>query len=1213
MKKRKLQRILLRMKFMLLLAVLSIELQATVYSQIGMLSLKMEQVSIKAVLEEIKNQTGVDFLYDHEDIYDLKPVSLNVKDKPIEEVLKQCLENTHLEFEILNKTVILKRKNQTTEQQKLKIRGVVVDETGTLLPGVTVLLQGTTIGISTDIDGKFELVLPYREKIILEFSFIGMQKKIVEYKGQEVLQIVMSSALQDLEEVVVTGMQVIQKERMTGSAAVITAKELENDGVSSIDQVLEGRIAGLNSMVTTGAPGARAKITIRGENNLSGNSEPLWILDGLPMFGGVPTLKQGEGFDLVGSVMEDGIGNVNPEDIQSITILKDASATAMYGARAANGVIVITTKKGYQGDTYFSYTGSFSLSSAPRIDIDMMNSSQKVDYELGIIERYQTPEATGRVGTVWKDYNKGFISREQYSQKLNQLRNVQTDWFDEIFRPATSQVHTLTARGGNEKLTFYSSLRYEQKEGILRENNYRNAGASVNLEYRAHQMVNISLDLNANARKNQEHASAIDPFQYAVFANPYERPYDEQGKYAADLTFLANNLSTTSASGYKYNTFNILRELKENKKQTTGTDLTATVRLDLKPLKGLRLGANFRYSESYTMGQTENYPGTYTSYINSAFASTEFDGVDLPAEYNDGRFNESSGRSYNWVSRIEAEYSRLWREKHFFSVFLANEAMARKYNNFNYTAPTYNQEYRILGFPQFPNSSNALGYYEKDLSALFYSRDGQDKSVSFISTLSYAFNDKYVANFTLRADGADIIGTNQRYTPLWSVGLRWNLERENFMKRLEFISGLAIKGSYGYTGQIDRSAYPFSTLTMSDKKFDGYLMAKSFTYANPTVRWEKKLDRNIGMELSLFKHRIGMTFDAYFNKVNDVLGPYNLPISSGRNNVTANTSSLQNTGWETTVNIRWVDKRDFKFHTSFNIAMNKNKITKAIGEISDIRELEADPGGVKNLVGHQTGGVYGWKFANVWPLSGAAMMYMSEEAKVEYAKLMDRWAGFTERQREELYRTGIMPDIQQIPDAIAFDEAAFQGLGLGTAASEIRKKSIMYLGSVNPKHVGGFTTFIKYKTLELSTNWSFKTGFIVPVFDDTKSAPGADGSDKASSRTNRTLRALYQWQNTGDRTDIPRYEAIGSYYSYNRLCTSDKYEKGDYLRLQTLTLSYSLPQEIVKKMRMSKVKVSLQGRNLVTFTRYHGIDPATGGAFSYPQARQFVLNLSLGI
>lgn len=1213
MKKRKLQRILLRMKFILLMAIFSIELHASAYSQLGNLSLKVDQVPIKAVLDEIKRQTGIDFIYDHEDIIGLNPVSIDVKNKPVEAVLNQCLERTFLDFEIVNKTIILKRKTSDLTQEKNVIRGIVADETGSPLPGVTVLVQGTTIGVSTNVDGKFELTLPVGEKIVLEFSFVGMKRQIVEYKGQNSLKVIMVPVQQSLDEVVVTGMQVVKKERMTGSASVITAKELENDGVSSIDQVMEGRIAGLNSMVTTGAPGARAKITIRGENNLSGNSEPLWILDGLPMFGGVPTLQKESGFDPVGTVMEDGIGNINPEDIESITVLKDASATAMYGARAANGVIVITTKKGYQGETYFSYNGSFSLSSAPSINIDMMNSSQKVDYELGIIERFQTPEATGRVGTLWKDYNKGFINREQYNTGLEQLRRIRTDWFDEIFRQATSQVHSLTARGGNEKLTFYSSLRYEQKEGILQQNKYRNVGASVNLEYRAHRMLNISFDLTANARKNQEHASAIDPFQYAVFANPYEQPYDENGNYAADLTFLANNLSTTSASGYKYNNFNILRELRENKKVTNGSDVTATVRVDLKPIEGLRLAGNFRYSESYNTGQTENYPGTYTSFIHSDFASTEFEGGDLPLEYNDGRFNESAGRSYNWVSRIEAEYSRLLAGKHFVSLFLANEAMARKYNNFNYTAPTYDPEYRILGFPQFKNSDNKLSDYESDLATLFYSRDGQDKSVSFISTLSYAFNDKYVANFTLRADGADIIGTNQRYTPLWSVGLRWNLHKENFMKKLPFVSEFAIKGSYGYTGQIDRSAYPFSTMTMANTKFDGYLMAKSFTYANPTVRWEKKLDRNIGLDVSLFKNRIGVVFDAYFNKVNDVLGPYNLPISSGRSSITANTSSLKNTGWETTVNVRWIDTRDFKFQTGFNIAMNKNEITKAIGNISDVRDLSADAGGVKNLVGHQTGGVYGWKFAGVWAQSGSAMMYMSDEAKIEYAKLMDSWAGFTDQQKEGLFQNGIMPGVQQIPDAIAFDEGAFQQLGLGTAASEIRKKSMQYLGSINPRHVGGFNTFLKYKTIEFSTIWSFKTGFIVPVFDDTKSAPGADGSDKASSRTNRTLRALYQWQNAGDQTMIPRYEALGKYYSYNSLCTSDKYEKGDYLRLQTITLAYSLPREIVSKLGMSKIKASIQARNLVTFTRYHGLDPATGGAFNYPQSRQLVFNLSLGI
>lgn len=267
--------------------------------------------------------------------------------------------------------------------------------------------------------------LNYVRDIVLIFSSVGKNSLEIPYKGEQLLRIVLKDKRNELDEVVVTGMQVIKKERMTGTASVITAKTLETEGIVTLDHALEGRVAGLNSMLTTGAPGSRAKITIRGENNLSSNTEPLWILNGLPMLGGVPELVRGGNPDPVGSIMQDGVGNINPQDIESITILKDASATAMYGARAANGVIVITTKKGYAGDIRFVYNGTYAVSTAPGLDrIEMMNSEQKVAYELDIIDRYSIPEVTGRVGHLWLDYNRGLIKRKDYENRLNRLRNT---------------------------------------------------------------------------------------------------------------------------------------------------------------------------------------------------------------------------------------------------------------------------------------------------------------------------------------------------------------------------------------------------------------------------------------------------------------------------------------------------------------------------------------------------------------------------------------------------------------------------------------------------------------------------------------------------------------------------------------------------------------------------------------------------------------------
>lgn len=1199
----------------LIMLLLSPQLFANIYLQVTKFTIQLDRVSIKTVLEEIKKKTEFDFIYDYKDLNKLGLISIHLTDASVSDVLDECLKNTGFSHKVVDKTIILVKANNLSEQEKIKITGIVKDEQGEPLPGVTIILKGTNVGVASDMEGHFELSLPYRENIKLVFSSIGKASQEIEYKGQGGLNIVMKEDRKELEEVVVNGMQTIKKERMTGSYVTVTAKSLENQGITTLDNAIEGRVAGLNSMLTTGAPGARARITIRGENNLSGKTEPLWILNGLPMIGGVPKVVKGGTVDLAGTIMEDGVGNINPQDIESITVLKDAAATAMYGARAANGVIVITTKKGYVGDTRFSYTGTYSLSTAPRLDnIDMMNSAQKVGYELDLIDRYALPEITGRVGRLWTDYNKGLMTREVYEQRLNELRHTNTDWFDVIFRPANSQVHSLTARGGSERLTFYSSLRYEQKEGILENNQYRNMGANVNLDYRPSKKLGITYNMSVNARKNIDNGSAIDPFKYAVFANPYEKPYNADGSYASDLTYLPYNYSDLSASGYTYSNFNIMRELRETRKTSQGSDVAATISFVYKPVEGLNLSTDFRYSENYNTNMSENYPGTYTSYTGSQFAFIEYpqDKVTLPNQYNSGQFSEGAGRSSGWISRTKAEYSRLFKEKHFVSLYVANEVMSKTFNNFNYKAPTYDPDYRIIGFPKFPTSTKKLSDYQKALENLFYTRDDQDKSVSFVGALTYSFDDRYVGSFTMRADGADIIGTDQRYAPLWSAGLRWNIHKEKFMHSVEFISELAIKGSYGYTGSIDRSTYPFSTVEMSTDKYDGYLMAKRFKYANPAVKWEKKLDRNIGFECSLFNRRINLNADAYFNKTEDVLGPYNLPVSSGRTDITANTSTVQNRGWEATVNINWVDGKDFRFSTGFNVAQNRNKILKALNDIEDIRNME-NQGGVKNLVGHETGSIYGWEFAGVWDPSGRALFNITDEAKVYYAQLMDNWSQFSEDMQKKLYESGAMPDIVNIPNAISFEETLFQQNNLGDEAKMMRRLSMVRLGNINPRIVGGFNSYMKYKNLEFTTSWSFKAGFIIPSFDDTKQAPGANNSDKGASVTNRTTRALYQWKSSGDRTDIPRFEELGYPYEYNSLTTSDKYEKGNYLRLQEATIAYSLPSHITTGWGINKLRASFQVRNLLTFTKYRGLDPATDGAFNYPQSKQFVFNLTVEI
>ena len=489
------------------------------------ITLVYEQVELHKILEEVKRLTSYDFIYKPENIDGGKKVSLDIREENLEPALKKIFDPMGISMRIESQVIML-QKGQQEEISKRVLKGKVLDEDKNPLPGVNVFITGTTIGALTDMNGEFQIGVPGNVTSIT-FSFIGM--KSVEYSLKEVdwskpVKIIMKNEVATLDEVVVTGMERVERQKMTGSVATVTAKDLRHQGITSIDQILEGMVAGLNSTSVSGAPGTRAQITIRGENNLSGRTEPLWIVDGLPLLSGVPQDNTG---DYVGTVMQDGVGNIMPEDIESITILKDASATAIYGARAAKGVIVIETKKGFRSKLQFNYSGTYIVAIAPRMKMDFMNSREKLEYEANVLDYVGLNYADnlGRGGRLRRQLYEGKLTPGDYQSSVADLGSRSTNWFKEIFRTAHSQMHNLSLRGGTEEMTYYTSFNFQNKNGILLPNRYSSAGVLVRLDYRPVKNLIIGVDVNASTRKNEDHASAVDPFNYAMFANPYERPF----------------------------------------------------------------------------------------------------------------------------------------------------------------------------------------------------------------------------------------------------------------------------------------------------------------------------------------------------------------------------------------------------------------------------------------------------------------------------------------------------------------------------------------------------------------------------------------------------------------------------------------------------------------------------------------------------------------
>ena len=1093
------------------------------------------------------------------------------------------------------------------ESSDIIMSGTVVDEFGETIEFVSIIVSGSSIGTFTDLDGNFSLVIPtkYKNSQLL-VSCIGMVDQKVKIESKKGLRIKLERNLEEIGTVIVTGMETVKKERMTGAVYSIGADELKSQGAISIDRVFDGLIPGLNSTIESGAPGARARIAIRGENNLSRNSEPLWIVDGLPLMQGVPSNNSG---DYVTEVMQDGVGNIMPNDIASITILKDAAATAIYGARAANGVIVVETKKGYKSDTQIDYYGTFDIGVAPKNNLDFMNSKQKLQYEDLIVKTFGIIDPalySGRGAYLAERHEKGYITQAEYNTELDKLKAINTDWFDEIFRTSISHSHNLNVRGGTGKFNYYASLSFQDKEGILRSNKYQNSGILTKFKYTPNNKLSFSLNVSANTRKNIDHASVIDPFNYAVYANPYEKPYNDDGSYAADLTYINNNRNSLSPTGYEYNELNILKELNETRNTQTGLDATATFSLNWKIYDGLNFESIFRKGTSYNIAQREVNQNTYTSWAEDTFLRRAFQNNKiLPDGYDNGSLTEKSGRDNSWAIRNQLKFEKTYSKIHNVSFLLANEIMSRHFNNFSYNSPIYFSDYRITGLPIF-DSLPELEYNDmlSVLDNLYNTSDGQDRSVSFLGSFRYTYKNKYVANMNFRMDGADVIGNQNQFTPLYSLGLRYNLHNEDFFKN-DIVTFLSLRGSQGYTGNIDRTAYPFSTMTLSSYEYYGNRIISKLGFPNPTVGWEKKLERNLGLDLTLID-RFSLTIDSYSNTTTDILSNLNVPPSTGRTSVRANGGIVSNKGIELLLNAHIVRTRDFTFSVSANFAKNQNIIVKSQHGAKSLEEAISKKtfnGGVLNVDGQATGSIYGLKIVGINPKTGNPQFPLSEEGKKSYANFLEGFAELSPY--KQLMFAPTIESFDEIPDYVDLVKTNSDRYDYITSSFE-------HLGSINPKLTGGFNTYITYKNFEFNTSWTFKTGHLIPTFNDYKNPPGANGSgnDIGASRTNREVKYLDFWQAPGDITSVP--SALRSGDSFSHFNTSINYAKGDYLRMTNLSLNYKFDSSLLKKAKIRSLSLGINARNLLTFTKYPGIDVGTNGAFTYPVSKEFTFRLMIG-
>ena len=590
-------------------------LHASIRAQKQMVTLKLEKTSVAEAIRELKQQTRLDFFFSNKEVNVKKTVSLNCENMRIDEVLQQLL-GTEFQFEFVDNMVIITPGFRKSEEETKSVlyKGTVCDSQGQPLPGVTVAVKGTSLGVATDVNGNFQIQMPPATNWIFVFSFIGMQTVEIQSGDRREFEVVLKPAKEELEEVVVTGYQTIRKERMTGTTATITANQIAGRGLQSIDEILNSTISGLN-MISSGRPGQDAQIQIRGVNSLTGSTEPMWIVDGMPLQGEIPNIQSGS-TDLQATIFTTGIGNIAPDDIKSITVLKDAAATAIYGARAANGVIVVETKSGLSGKTRFNASVNVGITERPRNNIDMMNTAEKIQFEREIFYDQQgyiyTP---GRVTKLLQQAAYGEISSDEAERRIGELAKINTDWFKEIYRTAISQQYNFSMSGGNEKTQHYVSLNYLKEVGTEPNNKYDRLGMNIKLTHNPSEKIRITGGLGATMKNDRVTASSVNSLEYAMYANPYERLKNEDGTKAYDISYNAKESSIRD--GLDWDTFNILDDLNRNTNTNRYLDAELSLKVEWEIVKGLMFTTHGVYNANSNHNRIIEGADTYTNFINN--------------------------------------------------------------------------------------------------------------------------------------------------------------------------------------------------------------------------------------------------------------------------------------------------------------------------------------------------------------------------------------------------------------------------------------------------------------------------------------------------------------------------------------------------------------------------------------------------------------------
>lgn len=1172
----------------ILILVFNLNVCAVVFSQ-SKVSVDLKDVTIEKFIAAMKEQTGTQFLYNSSLMQVKELITVSVMNEDLKVVLDKVLPPLKLTYEFINDVVVIKRLPYVAPDNKWILKGKVTDQAGDPLPGVTIRLKGTSVGVSSNVEGLFSMEIK-KDKDTLVVSFIGMKTQFVPVSKEKTDYVIkLEEDVQTMEEVVVvsTGYQDIDKRKLTSAITSLKMDDIKVAGLSSVDKMLEGYVPGMIFMQNSGQAGAAPKVRIRGTSTVLGNQEPLWVVDGIVQNDPVNVdPSQLNDLDFV-NLLGNAISGLNPDDIEQIDVLKDAAATAIYGVRAANGVIVITTKKGKAGPPSITYSLSGTFNRRPYYSdrsIYLMNSQERVDVSREMFSRgMEFKNITNWVGyeAAYLDYKAGRTTFDEFNKQANYYETVNTDWFDILCENSFSNKHTLSVSGGSSNLRYYASVGYSDEKGVIKKELNRNFTTSLKLNGNYERVsFQFGIQGSTNKRKYTPQTGSKNIIQYAYETSRAIPAYNPDGSRWFYLK------GGTPATSYL---FNMENEMDKTRQELNGYSVTVNANVKYKLLKDLTVEGTAAFTTGSTNQETVYEEGSW--YISELKKGGPGDPLSTCPLGGELQVTDTRMRSY--TLRLQLNYNKFFAGKHSMNVVLGGEISSKEYSGLKETHRGYYPgrgktfgtiNGTLLSQPEYLGYRGWLAGNKPTIT------DQLTNMASAYVTLTYSYDSRYTINFNTRMDGSNQFGSrsNEKLLPIWSVSGRWDVAQE-FFKGNSYVNTLALKLSYGHQGNmLDNQT---SRMIIAKGDLDNWYQEFSSTikyYPNPDLRWEKTASYNAELTFSLLKNKIGGTVGYYYKHTTNAFLSKQVSEINGVSNYVVNKGDISNQGLEVTLNFvpinRQVDasgKQGFVWRFDPQIGQVVNKlVNKAINnKTNNLRDKVTYSdylSGSVEIVGKPLNTFYSYRFKGLSPVDGSPVFYGTEDELKD--ELYERYKNMTE---EEVWM-------------------------------EVLSES----GTRVPTLQGGFSNYFGYRQFGLSFNFTYSFGNKIRLLK-----LNSNNNIRPYPERNMRREFVNRWQRPGDeeRTNIPGLVASDatslpwwSQNAYsgnpNKFASSDIYAmydqsdlrvvSGNYLKLQSLSFRYNVHDAFCKKIGVKSAYVSLSGTNLFTIAnkKLKGQDVTQSGA-----------------